>query len=103
MYIKEHCFKIKKMHSLLLGHPIKKKDNALSDHGFYSIIVLFGPHGLGTRLNISKNCKALTIYIYIVGGRCAMQEDKGKKERGFHFYKYRSKVQQKGIPGNAMP
>jgi hypothetical protein len=43
----------------------KKKDNALSDHGFYSIIVLFGPHGLGTRLNISKNCKALTIYIYI--------------------------------------
>jgi hypothetical protein len=59
----------------------------------FSIIVLFGPQGLGTRLNISKNCKALTIYIYIyiyiVGGRCAMQEDKGKKERGFHFYIYR--------------
>lgn len=29
----------------------------------FIIIVLFGPQGLGARLNISKNCKALTIYI----------------------------------------
>lgn len=43
----------------------KKKKKTMHSLMDFIIIVLFGPQGLGARLNISKNCKALTIYIYI--------------------------------------
>jgi hypothetical protein len=45
------------------SHKEKRKKKRLHSLMDFSIIVLFGPQGLGTRLNISKNCKALTIYI----------------------------------------
>jgi len=41
----------------------KKKKKTMHSLMDFIIIVLFGPQGLGARLNISKNCKALTIYI----------------------------------------